>query len=55
MIIIGKPSDVNKFIKVDGKNTKKLHKLGFIPIYRDGNDIYFVKNKDILEVLKDEV
>ena len=52
MVIFGVPKNKKDFIRVDNnKLTKHLHSLGFQPIYRYFNDIYFVKNKEIEEVV----
>lgn len=53
MIQLGKPSNEDEFICVQNIKANELHKMGFLPIYRDGNDIYFIKNKEILEVINE--
>jgi hypothetical protein len=51
MVIFGKPKNINDFICVNGGLVKKLHSLGFQPIYRYFNDVYFIKNKEVEEVV----
>ena len=55
MIIRGTPKELNKYIVVDSDTSEMLHKNGFIPKYIDGNDIYYLKDKEILEFMERSV
>lgn len=56
MIMIGKPKNLNDYICVTSEQSKKIHKLGFIPIYREiGVDkIYYLKTDEICKILGKE-
>ena len=56
MIILGKPNNIDDYICVTSEQSKKLHKLGFIPIYREiGVDkIYYLKTEKICKILGKE-
>lgn len=51
---LGIPKNIDNFICVTSEISLKLHKLGFIPMYREiGFDkIYFLKNEEIIEEVK---
>ena len=52
---LGKPKNIDNFICVTSDISLSLHKLGFIPMYREvGFDkIYFLKSEEIIgELLK---
>lgn len=56
MLIIGKPIEEENYICVNSERASVLHKLGFVPIYRDikFNNIYFVKNENIVKVVEEK-
>lgn len=51
---LGIPKNIDNFICVTSEISLTLHKLGFIPMYREiGFDkIYFLKNEEIIEEVK---
>ena len=55
MIIRGTPKELNKYIVVNGDVSEILHKNGFMPQYIDGDDIYYLKDKEILEFMEGSV
>ena len=52
-MVIGKPKKTKDYICVDSKTSLQLHKLGFIPMYRDvlSDSIYFYKDEEISKVV----
>lgn len=52
MIILGKPNNVEEYIIVDSEKSKELHKLGFIPLYRDYDNIYYLKTEELIKVVE---
>lgn len=53
-MILGKPNNIENYVCVNSKASKILHKLGFIPLYREiGLDkIYYMKCDNIEEEVK---
>lgn len=51
---LGKPKNIEDYICVTSDISFMLHKIGFIPMYREvGFDrIYFLKNEEIVEEVK---
>ena len=52
MVIFGKPKNESNYICVDSDVCIILHELGFQPVYRWKNGIYFTKTNEIVEVIK---
>ena len=54
IMILCKPKNIENFICVTSDISLSLHKLGFIPMYREvGFDkIYFLKNEEIIGEVK---
>lgn len=53
MMIMGMPDDTNNFYCVDeGWLIFELHQAGAIPMYRDGDCVYFKKNNKLKKALK---
>lgn len=52
MVMLGKPKNKDNYICVDSDGCKTLHELGFQPVYRWKNRIYFTKTNEIVEVIK---
>jgi hypothetical protein len=52
-MILGIPKDIEKYICVKSVDAEKLHKIGYIPVYREINKdrIYFLKTKEICETI----
>lgn len=52
-MILGTPKDKDKYICVKSVDAEKLHKIGYVPIYREINRdrIYFIKTKEICETV----
>lgn len=55
-MILGKPIDEEHYICIDSDRANTLQEMGYVPIYRDlkGNNIYFIKNDNILKVVKEK-
>lgn len=51
MIILGMPRDIENYYIADGDIAFRLHQAGFIPKYKDGDALYFKKNKKLLKFL----
>lgn len=54
-MILGKPIDIENYVCVNSDISKILHKIGYIPIYReiDVDNIYYLKNKYIESKIKE--
>ena len=52
MIIRDTPSDIEKFVMVDGELAFKLQQKGFVPTYMDNDVLYFKKTNKILKALE---
>lgn len=53
MIRLGTPSDLGKFYAVDdGWLITELHKAGCVPMWKDGDCVYFRKNAKLFKALK---
>ena len=52
-MILGYPKNKENYICVESVDAEKLHKIGFIPVYREINKdrIYFLKTKEICETI----
>lgn len=52
-MILGVPKDKDKYICVKSVDAEKLHKIGYIPVYREikRDRIYFIKTKEICETV----
>lgn len=51
-MILGKPKNTDNYIVVNSEMSKKLHKMGFIPLYRDNEDIYYLETEKIIKVVE---
>lgn len=47
MVILGKPKNIENYIIVKSEIANKLHQMGFIPVYRNNDDIYFIKTDEL--------
>lgn len=54
MILRGTPKHIDDFIKVDGSQAYELQEHGFYPLYVDENYVYFKKDKELTEFLREE-
>jgi len=52
MVILGVPNDLDSFIMVDDIEGFELQQLGFHPMYRDGEMLYFKRAKKILKAIQ---
>lgn len=52
MVILGIPKHIKAYMCVDSDGCKRLHELGFQPVYRWMGKIYFTKTNEIVEVIK---
>ncbi len=53
-MILGAPKNKYQYICVRSVDAEKLHKIGYIPMYREINKdrIYFLKTKEICETIE---
>ena len=53
-MILGKPKKEENYICVNSEIAEKLHRVGFIPSYREVNkdNIYFLKTEELCEMLE---
>lgn len=52
MIIIGMPKNKDNYLCVKGEVSTILHANGFMPKYINSNNIWYEKNKDIMEFME---
>ena len=54
-MILGKPKKLNKYICVNSQDSIILHKLGFIPEYReiDKDKLYYLKCDELKNIIKE--
>lgn len=52
MIIRGIPKNKNNYLCVNGETSIILHTNGFMPQYIYNEDIWYKKNKDIIEFME---
>lgn len=52
MIILGKPKNIENYIVVKSEIANKLHQMGYIPVYRDNDNIYFIKTDKLEKVVE---
>lgn len=52
-MLLGKPKNLNNYICISSKISIELHKIGFIPVYReiDEDKIYYIKTQELCEVV----
>lgn len=51
-MIIGIPKNDKDFFEANPEQSKFLHKLGFVPIYRYNNNIYFLRTDELEKVVE---
>lgn len=51
-MILGKPNKIENYIMVNSEKSKQLHLLGFIPLYRDKDNIYYLKTDELEKVVE---
>lgn len=51
-MILGKPQNLEDFYEADLEKSKFLHELGFIPVYRFENSLYFIKTEILKKVVE---
>lgn len=51
-MILGKPQNLEDFYEADLEKSKFLHELGFIPVYRFENSLYFIKTETLKKVVE---
>lgn len=53
MVRVGTPPDVENYIAVEDDNTAiELHLIGFEPLWRDDNYIYFKATEELFNILQ---
>lgn len=54
-MILGKPKKLDDYICVNSQDSITLHRLGFIPEYREIEDdrIYYIKNIELENIMKE--
>lgn len=51
MVRLGCPSDLTKYIALDGDEAFRAHQAGAIPEWRDDGVLYFKRTKKIMKIL----
>lgn len=53
-MILGIPKNLYNYVCVDSETAEKLHRAGYMPIYRDPKEdrVYFAKCDEISELLE---
>lgn len=50
-MILGRPKNIDKYILVDSNISKQLHLLGYEPLYRYDDEIYYIKSEELARVV----
>nr|DAR61696.1 MAG TPA: hypothetical protein [Caudoviricetes sp.] len=52
MVVLGIPSNLDDYFVADGDLAFRLQQAGAIPLYRDGDCLYFKKSRKLRKILK---